>query len=137
MRLHILLIISTLLVTACAPETTLSQSDQILQNAFDKGTSGIQVEGGGIVISILDDDTNGVRHQRFILQLNSGQTLLIAHNIDIATRINNLQVNDWVSFYGEYEWNNQGGLVHWTHIDPDKFHVDGWLKHKNITYDRK
>ena len=64
MRLTILLIISILLVTGCAPETTLSESDQILQNAFDKGTSGIQVEGGGIAISILDDDTNGVRHQR-------------------------------------------------------------------------
>ena len=35
----------------------------------------------------LPDDNKGTRHQRFILKLSSGQTLLVAHNIDLADKI--------------------------------------------------
>lgn len=77
---------------------------------------------------------DGSQHQRFIVELSSGQTLLIAHNIDIAPRINSLQVGDSVRFYGEYEWNPQGGIIHWTHHDPNGYHVGGWIKHNGRTY---
>lgn len=43
--------------------------------------------GEGVVDRALSDDNDGSRHQRFILRLASGQTLLIAHNIDISLRI--------------------------------------------------
>jgi hypothetical protein len=62
-------------------------------------------------------DNQGSRHQRFILKLNSSQTLLIAYNIDLAPKIKNLKVGDHVNFYGEYEWNSKGGVIHWTHHD--------------------
>ncbi len=97
-------------------------------------TSNLQVEGQGKVSRILPDDNVDGRHQKFILRLNSGQTLLIAHNIDIAPRISNLKTGDMVAFYGEYEWNDQGGVLHWPHHDPDNQHVGGWLKHAGITY---
>ena len=84
---------------------------------------------------ILPDDNKGSRHQRFILQLNSGQTLLIAHNIDIAPRITVLRQGDEVMFRGQYEWNPEGGVVHWTHHDPRGQHADGWLKHEGQTYE--
>lgn len=111
-----------------------NNSDQVLKNAFNKKISNVQVQGQGIVIKILKDDLEGGKHQRFILKLNSGQTLLIAHNIDLAPRINNLKVGDVVIFFGEYEWNTQGGVIHWTHKDPQKSHVHGWLKHKGKIY---
>lgn len=66
--------------------------------------------------------------------MQSGQTLLIAHNIDIAPRIKNLKTNDVVEFYGEYEWNDKGGVIHWTHNDSKGKHVGGWLKHKGKKY---
>ena len=92
------------------------------------------IKGSGIVVNILADDTEGSQHQKFILELISGQTVLISHNIDLAPRINSLEEGDQVVFYGEYVWNSQGGLVHWTHHDPDGQHEDGWLKHENIIY---
>lgn len=106
-----------------------TSSDEVLADAFENGRSNLQVSGSGVVTRILADDNDGSRHQRFILQLGSGQTLLVAHNIDIAPRISSLREGDAVEFYGEYEWNDQGGVIHWTHRDPGGSHIDGWLKH--------
>lgn len=105
-----------------------------LSSAYENRKSNIQVSGSGIVIRNLADDTSGSRHQKFLLKLASGQTLLISHNIDLAPRINSLREGDRVSFYGEYEWNAKGGVVHWTHHDPGGNHVGGWLKHNGKTY---
>ena len=96
--------------------------------------SGQQVSGSGTVSRILPDDDRGSRHQRFILRLASGRTLLVAHNIDLAPRIPSLRVGDTVSFYGEYEWNEKGGIIHWTHRDPSGRHVAGWLERGGKRY---
>ena len=111
-----------------------ANSVEILKKAFETQTSNLQVQGQGIVTKILSDDNKGSRHQRFLLRLSSGQTLLIDHNIDLAPRIPNLKVGDTVAFYGEYEWNAKGGVIHWTHHDPQKRHSNGWLKHQGKTY---
>ena len=83
---------------------------------------------------MLRDDLKGSRHQRFLLRLSNDQTLLVAHNIDLAPRIDGLRVGDSVSFYGEYEWNDEGGVIHWTHHDPAGRHADGWLRHEGRMY---
>jgi len=114
--------------------TGFSLEDAILGQAFANHLSNLQVQGTGMVTKILADDLIGDRHQRFILRLNSNQTLLIAHNIDIAPRLGALKVGDTVSFYGEYEWNNEGGVIHWTHHDPAGSHIGGWLKLNGATY---
>lgn len=108
--------------------------DSALAEALEQRKTSFQVEGAGEVVKILADDNDGSRHQRFILRLDSGQTLLIAHNIDLAPRISSLQNGDLVDFYGEYEWNSKGGVIHWTHHDPQGRHVAGWLKHNGRTY---
>ena len=108
--------------------------DSALISAFENRKSDVQVLGTGIVVRNLADDTTGSRHQKFILKLSSGQTLLISHNIDLAPRINSLRKGDTVQFYGEYEWNSKGGVVHWTHHDPRGRHIGGWLKHNGATY---
>jgi hypothetical protein len=53
--------------------------DDPIGRAFASQASDIQVEGEGTVIRALPDDVDGPRHQRFIVQLASGQTLLITH----------------------------------------------------------
>jgi hypothetical protein len=105
-----------------------------LNEAYENHKSNIQVKGSGKVIRILKDDNQGSRHQKFILKLATGHTVLISHNIDLAPRINSISNGDTVKFYGEYEWNKKGGVVHWTHRDPNKHHVNGWLKHAGSVY---
>lgn len=108
--------------------------DSVFARAMESHASGVQLQGQGIVTKVLPDDSNGSRHQRFILKLRSGQTLLIAHNIDLAPRIGSLQEGDTVSFNGEYEWNSKGGVIHWTHLDPSGRHAAGWLRHDSRIY---
>jgi cold shock CspA family protein len=109
-------------------------ADSTLQDAYDNRQSDLQVQGEGVVTRILPDDLDGSRHQRFILRLGTGQTVLVAHNIDLASRIGGLSIGDTVAFYGEYEWNARGGVIHWTHHDPGGRHTAGWLKHDGNTY---
>lgn len=108
--------------------------DELLSKLFNEGQSNVQVHGTGNVISLLADDLDVDRHQGFVVELKSGQALLISHNIDLAPRIDELSLNDQIEFFGEYEWNEKGGVVHWTHHDPNKLHADGWLFHKNKIY---
>ena len=105
-----------------------------LEQAIQQQTSDVQIETSAIVVRLLADDLDGSRHQKFIIKIPSGQTILIAHNIDLAARINSLQRGDSVSIYGEYEWNKKGGVIHWTHHDPAGRHIDGWIKHQGQTY---
>jgi hypothetical protein len=114
--------------------TARSIDDDSIGRAFASRASYIQVEGEGAVTRVLPDDLSGLRHQRFIVQLALGQTVLIAHNIDVAPRIDGLAVGDSVRFNGEYVWNEKGGVVHWTHHDPQGRHVAGWVIHNGKTY---
>ncbi|MDO5074144.1 MAG: DUF3465 domain-containing protein [Neisseria animaloris] len=109
-------------------------AETMLQTAFERQQSDIQIQGSGIVSKTLPDDNKGSRHQRFILKLSSGQTLLVAHNIDLAPKIEGLKKGDKVEFFGEYEWSERGGVIHWTHHDPKGRHPDGWLKHNGVMY---
>jgi len=101
-------------------------TDQI-ETAYDEKRSNIQVTGTGQVIKLLPDDTEGSRHQKMIIKVGPNQTILIAHNISIAPRAV-VKEGDTITFHGEYEWNEKGGVVHWTHHDPQNKHPDGWLE---------
>lgn len=100
-----------------------------IRQAYETKLSNIQVQSSGKVKAILKDDREGSQHQKFILALENGLTVLVAHNIDLAPRLENLQKGDLVKFFGEYEYSEQGGVIHWTHHDPNRHHEDGWLKH--------
>lgn len=125
----VLLALALNIATASAGE-----SDEQLAVAFANQQRNLQIQGEGLVSAMLPDDTTGSQHQRFILRLTSGQSLLIAHNIDLAPRIADLNIGDRVEFYGEYAWNPEGGVVHWTHHDPDGRHAAGWLRHNGKLY---
>jgi hypothetical protein len=141
-RIHIAaVVVCALIWTACGSAVQSSgqnggaaRDESPIRRAFKNRTSNVQVEGEGVVTRILADDLAGSRHQRFVVRLASGQTVLIAHNIDIAPRVAGPQKGDSIRFYGEYVWNEKGGMVHWTHHDPEGRHAAGWLKHSGRTY---
>lgn len=136
--LRYLLISLALLLNACeaAPtdKSVVSQfiaseaenANTSVEAAYAKKLSDVQVSGHGVVIKLLPDDQKGARHQKFLVRINAKQTLLFAHNIDLAERLP-LKVGDTVSFNGEYVYNPKGGIVHWTHLDPKGTHIPGWI----------
>ena len=113
----------------------LPPASSSVDRAFESRVSGVPVEGRGRVVRILPDDDAGSRHQRFIVRLPSGTTVLVAHAIDVAGRVSPLQVGDELSFGGVYVWNPRGGLVHWTHRDPAGRHAAGWIRRGDRTFE--
>ena len=91
--------------------------------------------GFGKVYRLLPDDNEGTTHQRFLLRLDDGSSLLVAHNTSLAPRLNGLKPGDVVEFCGEFVDNDKGGLVHWTHRDPRGRHAAGWLRHNGKIYE--
>lgn len=112
--------------TAVAPLAETAQ--------FDERSDGDMVESAGTVERVLPDDNDGSRHQRFIVRIDGGQTLLIAHNIDLAPRVEGLARGDTVRFRGRYEVNQRGGVVHWTHHDPRGEQTGGWIEYRGKRY---
>ena len=97
-------------------------------SAFTRGASGTMMTVRGRVERLLADDNDGSPHQRFIIRTDAGVTLLIAHNIDLAPRLTGLAAGDTIEAHGEYEWNDKGGLMHWTHKDPGGRHAAGYIE---------
>ena len=93
------------------------------------------VEGEGVVVHVLPDDLEGDRHQRLLVEATAHDgtvtTIKISHNIDLADRVP-ADRGDRVRFKGEYEWNEKGGCVHWTHHDPRGWHEDGWVEANGV-----
>lgn len=105
-----------------------------IEAAYANNQSNIQVLVKGTVTKLLADDVTGDKHQRMIVKLSNKQTLLIAHNIDIGTRVPASCLNRIIYAHGEYEWNSEGGVVHWTHSDPDGVHTNGWIQFAGTRY---
>lgn len=134
----IALFISAALLSGCNPppakgnisELAVIESSSIqnaeIERAYAQKLSDVQVIGQGEVIKLLADDNKGARHQKFLVKINNQQTLLFAHNIDLAPRVP-LQVGDKITFHGEYVYNPKGGIIHWTHHDPKGTHITGWI----------
>lgn len=113
-----------------------SQTLLKLKQAAADTTSSFWITLNAEVIKLLKDDLRGSRHQKFLVDADpstSRLSLLISHNIDLAARIP-LKVGDHIQLRGMYEWNNRGGVIHWTHHDPDGRHSGGWIKAHGKVY---
>jgi hypothetical protein len=114
--------------SANPPDSQLTPISRI-QSAFENQEENVSVTVKGRIDRILPDehDSVGDDHQRWIIRLSNGQTILIVHNIRIAPRVAGIAPGSEVVVHGDYVWNSHGGLIHWTHHDPDGSHENGWI----------
>jgi hypothetical protein len=109
--------------------------DDAVTRAFREHRSGVWLSTPGRVSRVLPDDEKGARHQRFILTVPGGTTILVSHNIDLAPRVDGIAAGDDLTARGLYVWNEQGGVLHWTHHDPDGRQAGGWIRHGRRRYE--
>ena len=105
-----------------------------VERAYLAHRSGIMAEVTGRVVRILRDDRVGVHRQRFMLRLPNGQTLMVIHNVEASDRVP-VRLDDPVLVRGQYEWDESGGVLHWTQSDPTPHRRHGWIEHKGRKYD--
>ncbi|HEY6202381.1 MAG TPA: DUF3465 domain-containing protein [Candidatus Limnocylindria bacterium] len=130
MRAALLLL---LLAPACMPAAT--PNNAAVERDYAEKRSTVEVTAQGVVTRVLADDSgpSGV-HQRFIIRLaGSTQTVLVDNNLTVGQRAPVLQGTD-VLVHGEYVWNDQGGLIHFTHHDPAHTHEGGWIELSGVRY---
>ena len=118
---------------SCPAKNSKKKQGQPLRKLFQKRDTGSWVEVTGFIKRLLSDDNDGSRHQRFVLDIGARRTLLIAHNIDLAKRVP-VSMGDRVHVRGMYEWNDLGGLVHWTHADPLGVEDGGYVRYRARVY---
>lgn len=121
-------------LTPGAPAPTADEGAALLADAFDRHANDEWITARARVVRLLEDDNDGSRHQRFIVETARGQSLLMAHNIDLAPRVP-VAIGDKVAFKGVYEWNERGGVMHWTHHDPQGREPGGWIDHQGRRYE--
>lgn len=103
---------------------------------YQQHRSQVEVTAEGTVVRVLADSTGpSGPHERFVVRLdNADLTVLVDHNLSIAKRVP-VGVGDRVVVHGEYVWNVQGGLIHFTHHDPQGSHEAGFIVDGGQTYD--
>ena len=131
-----LVVLTALLAPACRHDDRPAQPRPDVTAYSDALTghlSGVEIEVTGTVKDVLPDDTKPPRHERFIVLLPDGHTLLVAHDIDLAPRVP-LAGGETLLLHGQYEWNGRGGVLHWTHRDPSHVHPEGFIELAGKTY---
>jgi hypothetical protein len=110
--------------------------DAAIVSDFQNHQSNVEVTADGTVVRLLPDRTSATgMHEQFIVKLSSGEiTIEVEHNISIAARVP-VALGDHVIVHGEYIWNAQGGLIHFTHHDPKGTHEGGYIQNNGKTYD--
>ncbi len=109
------------------------QGDGALAQAIRAKRSGVWVEGEGMIVHLLPDDRIAPRHQLCLVELAGGHTIKISHNVDLAPNVRWKKGRE-IEFRGRFEWTDKGGVVHWTHHDPQGRKPGGWLRYEGKTY---
>ena len=105
-----------------------------VEEAFEKKISDVPLTIEGKVAEILADDSDETPHQRFIVQIHGGHTVLVSHNLERAYRVP-VKIGDAIEVHGNYKWNKYGGLIHKTHHDDRGVHEDGWINFAGLKHD--
>jgi hypothetical protein len=119
-----------------APTGSSTADDAAIASDFQAHASNVEVTADGVVVAIFNDRRSSTgTHEQFVIRLTSqNMTVEVEHNISIGRRVPVAQ-GDHVVVHGEYIWNAQGGLIHFTHHDPQGTHEGGYIVDHGTTYD--
>ncbi|MEM8782714.1 MAG: DUF3465 domain-containing protein [Planctomycetota bacterium] len=121
--------------TPSSSDTSDTRGRHFITDLQNNGAADTPVTASGTIVKVLPDDNEGSRHQRFLVELSDGHVIKVSHNIDLAPRIPNPREGDTLEFKGDFEANELGGVVHWTHHDPRGRHEPGYLIHDGQKYE--
>lgn len=114
-------------ISANLGSTVAPQGDEELVSAISKRRNVYFLEAADLKVTrLLPDDTQGLPHQKFIVQTSNGNKVLCVYNLDKGQRIP-LKEGDKVGLGGEFKWTNQGALMHWLHEDDRNRRPDGYV----------
>lgn len=131
-------LLALVIASSCTPPSAaIAVADNAaVRRAFDRHIDQVEVTAIGTIDRVLSDQGGpSGPHERFIVRLaDVAMTVLIEHNLSIAPRVP-VATGEAVEVHGEYIWNAQGGLVHFTHHDPDRSHEGGYVLYGGKRYD--
>ena len=135
----IFMVVVTALIAWKKPEwleasTYASSDDDRIAEAFVQRKSNIFVTVKATVLRALPDAEVGGHFQKFLVRLESGHTLMVSHNVDLAPRVPVVEGAP-MRIRGEYDWSDIGGVIHWTHRDPAGERDGGWIEFKRYVYE--
>lgn len=97
-------------------------------SAYDSRRSDLWLTMSAPVSRLLPNSYGRFEHERFILRCPSGQTVLIENDVSVGQRVP-VGPGDPVAVHGQYIWNPQGGLIHYTHRG------NGWILFRGKLYE--
>ncbi|MBP9090279.1 DUF3465 domain-containing protein [bacterium] len=119
--------------TSSTTENAASIDEAEVAAAQNNRSSHVAVTCTLPVKRMLRPDDKGEKHEKFLLQLSNGTTILVAHNVSRAPSVP-LEAGDIVTVHGEYIWNEKGGVIHWTHASDTPRHEGGYIDFKGQRY---
>jgi len=121
-------------VPSTAQSSNISYGDAQIIKAQNDHAIKVEVTVEAPVRKLLREDDEGLPHQKFLISLSNGTTILIAHDLKMADHVP-IQPGDIVRIHGEYIWNPRGGLIHWTHHTDTPYHEGGWIELNGRRYE--
>ncbi len=104
--------------------------------AFAGGQSHVEVVARGNVTRILGTRAGrSGSHEGYLVRLDSGCDLVVKVETNVTlTGPVPLHTGEPVIVKGEYEFYSLGGVIHWTHRDPEGRHEGGYVQAGGSTF---
>jgi len=125
------------ILAACGQASGDAANGAVYQ-AWAQHRSRVEVTASGSVARILGTRSGpSGNHEGFLVHLRGaeghGLTVRVEDNVDITGPIP-LKTGDEVEVRGEYVYDQRGGLIHYTHLDPRGRHPGGYVRVGKIVY---
>jgi hypothetical protein len=111
-----------------------SSNSTLFTRAWQQRLSGVQLSMEGKISRVFSAGETDAGQQKFVLQLAQGQSVTVIHDATLGAAIEGLAVGETIEVSGEYHWTADGGIMRWTHRNPEDNRQAGWVNYKGRLY---